>query len=159
MSMNGAVRGRGRRKRIEPASPPEPTAGTLWASPDGPGALVHHTLMWEVRHPSKESNRGPPRTDRSPLKASVADTLGAYGVIVLLPRRCWSYPDREHATAHVVLGEVDVFPHVDCRVALPGTGDEEEGVPLSPERSAVVLRERCLGFLFGFPHLPIVLDG
>ncbi|GAA2435098.1 hypothetical protein [Streptomyces lavendulocolor] len=31
--------------------------------------------------------------------------------------------------------------------------------PLSPELSAAVLRERCLGFLFGSPHLPIVLDG
>ncbi|WP_258177332.1 hypothetical protein [Streptomyces solincola] len=32
-------------------------------------------------------------------------------------------------------------------------------MPLSPEQSAAVLRERCLGFLFGFPHLPIHLDG
>ncbi|WP_327259894.1 MULTISPECIES: hypothetical protein [unclassified Streptomyces] len=120
-SMNGAARNRGRRKRIEPVSPPEPTTSTLWASPDSPGALVHHSFMWEVRHPSKESDRGMPRTDRSPLEAAVADALGAYDVIVLLPKGGWRYPDRENATAHVVLGEVDVFPHTDCRTLLPGT--------------------------------------
>ncbi|MEV0695913.1 hypothetical protein [Streptomyces sp. NPDC050388] len=60
---------------------------------------------------------------------------------------------------HVVLGEIAIFPDADCRTALPGPGGEESGVPLSPEQSAAVLRERCLGFLFGFPSLPIQLDG
>ncbi|MER5376258.1 hypothetical protein [Streptomyces sp. NPDC002553] len=152
-------RGRGRRKKaIEPAAPPEPTTSTLWASPDGPGLLTRHTCMWEVRHPSQENDRGVPRTDRSPLTAAVADARDAYDVIVLMPRY-WSYPDRETATAHVVLGEIDIFPHTDCRTALPGPRGEEKGVPLSPEQSAAVLRERCLGFLFGSPHLPIQLDG
>lgn len=59
--------------------------------------------MWEVRHPAQESDRGWPRTDRSPLTAAVADALDAYDVIVLLSKY-WSYPDREIATAHVVLG-------------------------------------------------------
>ncbi|MDC0773895.1 hypothetical protein [Streptomyces sp. HD] len=77
--------------------------------------------MWEVRHPARESDRGFPRTDRSPLTAAVADALDAYDVIVLLPRY-WSYPDRESATAHVVLGEIDIFPHTDCRTALPVSG-------------------------------------
>ncbi|MEU7384685.1 MULTISPECIES: hypothetical protein [unclassified Streptomyces] len=99
-----------------------------------------------------------PRTDRSPLTAAVADALDAYDVIVLLPRY-WFYPDRESATAHVVLGEIDIFPHTDCRTALPGPKGEEKSVPLSPEQSAAVLRERCLGFLFGSPHTPIQLDG
>jgi hypothetical protein len=157
--MSGARRSRGRsKKEIEPATPPEPTTSTLWASPDGPGLLTRHTCMWEVRHPAQESDRGFPRTDRSPLTAAVADALKAYDVIVLLPRY-WSYPDRENATAHVVLGEIDIFPDTDCRTVLPGPGGEEKGVPLSPEQSAAVLRERCLGFLFGSPHLPIVLDG
>ncbi|MFE7854454.1 hypothetical protein [Streptomyces sp. NPDC057403] len=162
-TMNGVFdrhsRGRGRRKKeIEPAAPPQPTTSTLWASPDGPGFLAHHTCMWEVRHPSRESDRGLPRTDRSPLTAAVTDALDAYDVIVLMPRY-WSYPDREHATAHVVLGEIDIFPHTDCRTALPGAGGEEMGVPLSPEQSAAVLRERCLSFLFGSLHPPIHLDG
>ncbi|MEU5958730.1 hypothetical protein [Streptomyces sp. NPDC047525] len=156
--VDGMRRSRGRRKKIELAAQPEPTTSTLWASPNSPGVLVHHTCMWEVRHPSRESDRGWPRRDRSPLEAAMADALGAYDVIVLLPRY-WSYPDRESATAHVVLGEIDVFPHTDCRTVLPGFGGEEEGVPLSPEQSAAVLRERCLGFLFGSPHLPIALDG
>ncbi|MEU6806728.1 hypothetical protein [Streptomyces neyagawaensis] len=160
-SMSGVGRGRSRSRRkkaIEPATPPEPTTSTLWASPGGPGVLVHHTCMWEVRHPSRESDRGLPRTDRSPLAAAVASGLDAYDVIVLLPRY-WSYPDRENATAHVVLGEVDIFPHTDCRTALPGPRGEEMGVPLSSEQSAAVLRERCLGFLFGSPHRPIRVDG
>ncbi|MDQ1013409.1 hypothetical protein QFZ82_007977 [Streptomyces sp. V4I23] len=148
-----------RKKETEPAAPPEPTTSTLWASPDGPGVLVHHTCMWEVRHPSRESDRGLPRTDRSPLADAVVGALDAYDVILLLPKSAWSYPDRENATAHVVLGEINVFPDADCRTALPGPGGEEKGVPLSPEQSAAVLRERCLGFLFGFPSLPIRLDG
>ncbi|MGW4984254.1 hypothetical protein [Streptomyces mirabilis] len=107
-SMSGVGRSRSRRKKeIEPATPPEPTTSTLWASPDGPGLLVHHTCMWQVRHPSQESHRGLPRTDRGPLTAAVADALDAYDVIVLLPRY-WSYPERESATAHVVLGEIDM---------------------------------------------------
>ncbi|GGS82815.1 hypothetical protein [Streptomyces badius] len=157
-TMSGVGRGRSRRKKIEPATPPEPTTTTLWASPDGPGLLTRHTCMWQVRHASQESDRGLPRTDRSPLAAAVAGALGTYDVVVLVPKH-WSYPDRENATAHVVIGEIDVFPDVDCRTALPGPGGEEKGVPLSPEQSAAVLRERCLGFLFGFPHLPIALDG
>ncbi|MEU1669387.1 hypothetical protein ABZ547_38605 [Streptomyces sparsogenes] len=148
-----------RKKETEPAAPPEPTTSTLWASPDGPGALVRHTCMWEIRHPSRASDRGWPRTDRSLLAAAVAGALDAYDVIVLLPKSGWGYPDRESATAHVVLGEINVFPDADCRTALPGPGGEEKGVPLSPEQSAAVLRERCLGFLFGFPSLPIWLDG
>ncbi|MDH3039033.1 hypothetical protein [Streptomyces sp. TRM75561] len=95
-----------------------------------------------------------PRTDRSPLAAAIADALDAYDVIVLVPRH-WSYPDRENATAHDILGEIDIFPHTDCRTALPGPRGEARGVPLSPEQSGVVLRERCLGFLFGSPYLPI----
>jgi hypothetical protein len=158
-TMRGVGRSRGRRKKeIEPATPPEPTTSTLWASPDGPGVLMHHTCTWEVRHRAQENNCGFPRTDRSPLAAAVADALDAYDVILVLPRH-WSYPDREIATAHVVLGEIDIFPDADCRTALPGPGGEEKGVPLSPEQSAAVLRERCLGFLFGFPSLPIQLDG
>jgi hypothetical protein len=158
-TMSGVGRSRSRRKKeTEPAAPPEPTTSTLWASPDGPGLLSRHTCMWEVRHPAQESDRGWPRTDRSPLTAAVADALDAYDVIVLLPKY-WSYPDRELATAHVVVGEIDIFPHTDCRTALPGPGGEERGVPLSPEQSAAVLRERCLGFLFGSPSLPIHLDG
>jgi hypothetical protein len=74
-------------------------------------------------------------------------------------RAGWSSPEREKATAHVVLGEIDIFPHTDCRTTLPGPGGEERGVPLSPEQSAAVLRERCLSFLFGSPHLPIQLHG
>ncbi|NEC15261.1 hypothetical protein G3I34_23945 [Streptomyces sp. SID8014] len=160
-TMRGAFdRGSRRRKKAtEPAAPPEPVTSTLWAAPDGPGLLAHHTCMWEVRHPSRESDRGLPRTDRSPLAVALAGARDAYDVIVLLPKTGWSYPDRENATAHVILGEVDVFPHTDCRTALPGPAQEEKGVPLSPEQSAAVLRERCLGFLFGFPHLPIHLDG
>ncbi|MFD3548987.1 hypothetical protein ACFWUW_25835 [Streptomyces sp. NPDC058655] len=157
--MSGVGRGRSRRKKgIEPAIPPEPTTSTLWASPDGPGFLTRHTCMWETRHAAQENNRGLPRTDRSPLAAAVADALGTYDVVVLVPKY-WSYPDGENATAHVVIGEIDIFPDTDCRTALPGPGGEERGVPLSPEQSAAVLRERCLDFLFGFPHLPIVLDG
>ncbi|MEU0214501.1 hypothetical protein ABZ281_05020 [Streptomyces sp. NPDC006265] len=159
LSMSGARRSRGRRKKeIEPATPPEPTTSTLWASPDGPGLLTRHTCMWQVRHSAQESDRGLPRTDRSPLAAAVADAIDAYDVVVLVPKY-WSYPDREIATAHVVLGEIDIFPDTDCRTVLPGPGGEEKGVPLSPEQSAAVLRERCLGFLFGSPHLPIALDG
>ncbi|MEU3777420.1 hypothetical protein AB0F11_30340 [Streptomyces sp. NPDC032472] len=159
MSGVGRSRSRRRKKEIEPASPPEPTTSTLWASQDGPGLLARHTCMWQVRHPSQESDRGGlPRTDRRPLTAAVADALGTYDVIVLVPKH-WSYPDRENATTHVVVGEIDIFPDTDCRTALPGPGGGERGVPLSPEQSAAVLRERCLDFLFGFPHLPIALDG
>ncbi|WP_244291574.1 hypothetical protein [Streptomyces subrutilus] len=147
------------KKESAPAVPPEPTTSTLWASPDGSGVLVHHTCMWEVRHPSRESDRGLPCTDRSPLAAAVAGALDAYDVIVLLPKSGWSYPDRENATAHVVLGEINAFPDADCKTALPGPRGEERGVPLSPEQSAAVLRERCLGFLFGFPSRPIRLEG
>jgi hypothetical protein len=158
-TMSGVGRSRSRRRKdIGPATPPEPTTSILWASPDGPGLLTRHTCMWQVRHPSQESDRGLPRTDRSPLAAAVADARGAYDVIVLVPKG-WSYPDPENATAHVVIGEIDIFPDTDCRTALPGPGDEERGVPLSPEQSAAVLRERCLDFLFGFPRLPIALDG
>ncbi|MGW2843276.1 hypothetical protein ACWCWD_36495 [Streptomyces sp. NPDC001493] len=152
-------RSRGRRKKeIKPATPPEPTTNTLWASPDGTGLLTLHTCMWAVRHPAQESDQGSPRADRSPIAALVADALDTYDVIVLVPKY-WSYPDRENATAHVVVGEIDIFPDTDCRTALPGPGGEETGIPLSPEQSAAVLRERCLDFLFGFPHLPIALDG
>lgn len=118
-------RSRGRRKKeIEPAIPPEPTTSTLWSSPDGPGLLTRHTCMWETRHPAEENNRGFPRTDRSPLAAAVADFFDAYDVLVLVPKH-WSYPDRENATAHVILGEIDIFPDIDCRTALPGPGGEE----------------------------------
>ncbi|WP_181160431.1 hypothetical protein [Streptomyces solincola] len=41
---------------------------------------------------------------------ALAGARDAYDVIVLLPKTGWSYPDRENATAHVLLGEVDVFP-------------------------------------------------
>ncbi|MFF9686902.1 hypothetical protein [Streptomyces sp. NPDC014623] len=42
--MSGARRNRGRReKETEPATPAEPTASTLWASPDGTGLLTRHT--------------------------------------------------------------------------------------------------------------------
>ncbi|GHE56120.1 hypothetical protein GCM10018785_26750 [Streptomyces longispororuber] len=158
-TMSGARRSRSRsKKETEPAAPPEPTTSTLWAAPDGPGLLTRHTCMWEARQPVRENNRGLPRADRSPLAAAVADAVDSHDVIVLLPRR-WSYPDREIATAHVVLGEIDVFPDSDCRTVLPGPGGEEEGSPLSPEQSAAVLRERCLGFLFGPLRLPITLDG
>ncbi|MEV8103993.1 hypothetical protein [Streptomyces sp. NPDC088135] len=158
-TMSGVGRSRSRRKKeTEPAAPPEPTTSMLWSSPDGPGLLTRHTCMWETRHPVQENNCGFPHTDRSPLAAAVADAIDTYDVIVLLPRY-WSYPDREIATAHVVFGEIDVFPDTDCRTVLPGPGGEEKGVPLSPEQSAAVLRERCLGFLFGSPHLPIALDG
>ncbi|MEU8949636.1 hypothetical protein [Streptomyces sp. NPDC048489] len=157
-TMSDVGRSRSRRRDIEPATPPEPTTSTLWASPDGPGLLIRHTCMWQVRHASLESDRGLPRTDRSPLTAAVAEAVDAYDVIVLVPKY-WSCPDRENATAHVVVGEIDIFPDTDCRTALPGPGGEERGVPLSPEQSAAVLRERCLDFLFGSPHLPIVLDG
>ncbi|MFD5097412.1 DUF6879 family protein [Streptomyces albidochromogenes] len=40
-----------------------------------------------------------------------------------------------------------------------GPGAGHAPIPLSPEQSAAVLRERCLGFLFGFPSLPIELAG
>ncbi len=89
----------------------------------------------------------------------MAGALDAYDVIVLLPKSGWDYPDRENATAYVVLGEINGFPDADCRTAFPGPEGEEKGVPLSPEQSAAVLRERCLGFLFGFPSRPIRLDG
>ncbi|MFJ9197085.1 hypothetical protein [Streptomyces flaveolus] len=36
--------------------------------------------------PSRESDRGWPRTDRSPLAAAVAGALDAYDVIILLPK-------------------------------------------------------------------------
>ncbi|MGA5097630.1 hypothetical protein ACPCAC_09720 [Streptomyces lavendulocolor] len=127
-----------RKKETEPAAPPEPTTSTLWASPDSSGVLVHHTCMWEVRD-LREKDRGWPRTDRSPLAAAVAGALDAYDVIVLLPKSGWSYPDRENATAHVVLGEINVFPDADCRTALAGPGREERGVALSPAQSAAVL--------------------
>ncbi|MFZ3562914.1 hypothetical protein ACOKM5_44065 [Streptomyces sp. BH097] len=159
LTMSGMRRSRSRRKKEnEPATPPEPTSSTLWFSPDGRGLLTRHSCMWQTRRPAQESDRGFPHTDRSPLAAAVADAIDAYDVIVLLPRY-WSYPDREFATSHVVLGEIDIFPDVDCRTVLPGPGGEEKGVPLSPEQSAAVLRERCLSFLFGSPHPPITLDG
>ncbi|MEU7649200.1 hypothetical protein [Streptomyces huasconensis] len=113
-TMSGVARGRSRRKN--------------------PGLLTRHTCMWQVRHPSQESDRGLPRTDRSPLAAAVADFFDAYDVIVLVPKH-WSYPDRENATAHVILGEIDIFPDTDCRTALPGPGGEEKGVPLAPSRA------------------------
>ncbi|WSQ14960.1 hypothetical protein OG604_48665 [Streptomyces sp. NBC_01231] len=87
-----------------------------------------------------------PRTDRSPLTAAVADALDAYDVIVLLPRY-WSYPDRESATAHVVLGEIDIFPHTDCRTALPGPRGEEKGCPAEPRAE----RGGSAGALSGLP--------
>ncbi|MFI5808356.1 hypothetical protein [Streptomyces sp. NPDC051561] len=156
-TMRPRTRGR-RKKEIKPATPPEPTISTLWAAQDGPGLLTRHTCMWTARQPAQESDCGFPRTERSPLAAAVADASDTYDVIVLVPTH-WSYPDRETATAHVILGEIDAFPDTDCRTALPGSGGEERGVPLSPEQSAAVLRERCLGFLFGFPHIPITFDG
>jgi hypothetical protein len=123
-----------RKPRTAGAGPtPEPTTGTLWSSPNGPGLLTRHTCTWEARHPAQENNRGFPHTDRSPLAAAVADALDGYDVIVLLPRY-WSYPDREIAAAHVVLGEVDISPDTDCRTALPGGA--EKSVPLSSEQSA-----------------------
>lgn len=57
----------------------------LWGSPDGPGVLIRHTYLG-VRPPSRESDRGWPRTDRSPLAAAVAGALDAYDVIILLPK-------------------------------------------------------------------------
>ncbi|MER7050061.1 hypothetical protein [Streptomyces jumonjinensis] len=149
--------GRSRRKQ-EPPAPPEPKTTTLWTSPSCPGALVVHTCLWETRGQTKEGNRGFPQRDRGPLQAAVSDARGAYDVIVILPQGGWAYPDREMATAHAVLAEVHDFPHTDCRVVLPGTL-EDRGIPLNPEQSAAVLRERCLSFLFGSPHLPVLLDG
>ncbi len=64
LTMSRVRRSRNRRKKEnEPAAPPEPTTSTLWASPDGPGVLMRHICMWEVRHPSRESAAaGPART-------------------------------------------------------------------------------------------------
>lgn len=115
--------------------------------------------MWEVRDPSGESDRGLPRTDRNPLAAALVGALDAYDVILLLPKSAWSYPDRENATAHVVLGEINVAPDAGCRTAFPQARRRRQVRSLSPEESAAVLRERCLGFLFGFPSPPVRLDG
>lgn len=76
-TMSGVLERRSRHRRkkeTEPTAPPEPTTSTLWASPDGSGVLVRHTCMWEVRD-LRESDRGWPRTDRSPLAAAVAGAL------------------------------------------------------------------------------------
>ncbi|MES4886165.1 hypothetical protein ABVB69_37600 [Streptomyces sp. NPDC000349] len=87
LTMRSVGRSRSRRKKeVEPSTPLEPTTSMLWASPDGPGFLARHTCMWEIRHPAQESDRGFPRTDRSPLTAAVANALNAYDVNVLLPR-------------------------------------------------------------------------
>ncbi|MFJ6793977.1 hypothetical protein [Streptomyces sp. NPDC091268] len=128
-----------RKKASTPAVPPEPTTSTLRASPDDSGVLVHHTCMWKVRHPSRESGRGLPRTDPSPLAAALANAFDAYDEIALLPKSGWSCPDRKNATAHVVLVEINALPDTDCKTALPAPGDEERVVPLSREQSAGVL--------------------
>ncbi|MEV4342176.1 hypothetical protein [Streptomyces sp. NPDC049590] len=77
----------------------------------------------ETRHPVQQNNRGFPHTDRSPLAAAVADAVDAHDVIVLLPRH-WSYPEREIATAHAVLGETDILSDTGCRTVLLGPGVE-----------------------------------
>lgn len=146
--------GRRGRRKPEPVTPPEPETTPVWASTSGPGTLVTHTCVWETRGPA--SNRGFPERDRSLLETTVHDARSDYDVIVLLPYRGWAYPNREIATAFVAVGEVDDFPHTDCRVMLPGTL-EEQGVPLSPEQCSAVLRERCLSFLFN--HLAVPVDG
>ncbi|MCX5215738.1 hypothetical protein OG689_42035 [Kitasatospora sp. NBC_00240] len=150
------VAARGRRRRLEPVTAPEPVTTVLWEQPAGAGTLVHQTCLWELRGPG--SDRGLPQRDRTPVREAAAAARQAHDVVVLLPHRGWAYPDRELATTSVVLAEVDEFPHTDCRVAVPGT-DEERGAPLTPEQCAAVLRERYLSFIFGFPLPPITLDG
>ncbi|MET8630281.1 hypothetical protein ABZW30_42355 [Kitasatospora sp. NPDC004669] len=145
----GLVR-RGRRREISVPTPPEPTSAILWQHPTGAGLLAHHTFVW---------NPGPmTASDRAPLQVAVAQARDDYDVVVLLPDRNWSFPDRDVATMHVAVAQVEDFPHTDCRIALPDTF-EERGIPLSPEQSAAVLRERYLSFLFGIPHLPVELSG
>jgi hypothetical protein len=48
----------------------------------------------------KEGGRGFPERDRSLPEAAVSDTRGEYDVIVLLPYRGCTYPDREMAMAY-----------------------------------------------------------
>ncbi|GGU67918.1 hypothetical protein GCM10010274_65370 [Streptomyces lavendofoliae] len=62
------------------------------------------------------------------------------------------------ATAHVVLGEVDAFPHTDCEPCSLAQSARSRASHSAPSRAAV-LRERCLDFLLGFPHLPITVVG
>ncbi len=150
------LRPRSRRKQT-PATPPEPTTSVLWTAPaDAPGRLVHHTCMWETLVPSP--GRGFPDRDRSELHAVLDAAQHDYDVIVMMPDGTWSSPDREAATAHVVLATVGDFPHTDCRNVLLGSL-AETGTPLSPEQSAAVLRERCLAFLFSIHRLKVPLEG
>ncbi|MFE5974321.1 hypothetical protein ACFQ64_19430 [Streptomyces sp. NPDC056460] len=150
-----------RRGRPQPAdaTPPEPETKVLWAAPsDAPGRLVHHTCTWAELEPQPDNQRrGLPRYNRGQLHAALEAARADYDVIVLIPDRSWSYPDRELATAHIVLADVDDFPHTDCCNVMSG-GREETGTPLSPEQSAAVLRDRCLRFLF-FHHPAPPLTG
>ncbi|MFG2227716.1 hypothetical protein [Streptomyces sp. NPDC048644] len=143
------------RKKPQPVASPEPETIVLWESPSDRGTLARHTCMWETRGKARPT-RGFPERDRSLLQAAVNAARPDYDLIVLMPYGGWAYPVREAATTFVALGEVDDFPHTDCRVFLPESR-EERGVPLSPEQSAAVLRDRCLSFLFN--HLPVPLDG
>ncbi|MGK5628583.1 hypothetical protein [Streptomyces sp. URMC 123] len=153
-----ALRRRRRGKSDEPPSPPQPRTTTLWSSCSTPGTLVLHACLWKNRGSAQPGGRGGPQDDLSPLRAVLDDARRDYDVVVLLPHRGWSCPDREMATAHVALAEVDDFPHIDCLIVLPDT-HEVQGAALSPEQSAAVLRERCLSFLFGYSSLPIPLAG
>ncbi|MEU4969117.1 hypothetical protein [Streptomyces smyrnaeus] len=149
-------RGRNRRKQA-PAVPPEPRTTVLWTPPTGAsGCLVHHICMWEALGPRPQ--RGFPDIDRSQLHAALDAAGTDYDVIVMLPEGSWSYPDTDAATAHVILADIDDFPHTDCRSALPGSL-EETGAALSPEQSAAVLRDRCRSFLFNIHRREIPLKG
>ncbi|MFE0776794.1 hypothetical protein [Streptomyces sp. NPDC058861] len=151
-------RNRGRRKQA-PATPPEPTTSVLWTPPaDAPGRLAHRTCMWEVPVPRQEHERGFPRRDRSQLHTALHEVEGDYDLIVMIPNHSWAYPERDLNAAHIVLANVDDFPDTDCRGVLPGSL-EEIGIPLSPEQSAAVLRERYLAFLFNIHRLALPLLG
>lgn len=136
------------RKRPE-AVPPQPTTSALWRCSRGSGLIDHHTCLWR---------QDPTQPDRTLLQDAVAAAGKDYDLILLIPDGSWSNPERSVAAVHIAIGVVHDFPHTDCRTVVPGT-DEEHGIPLTPQQSAAVLRERCLSHLFGPFQPPVPVAG
>ncbi|WP_150211763.1 hypothetical protein [Streptomyces venezuelae] len=106
----------------------------------GQGQLVEQRTPWSEREP------GNPSGNDAPLREALETGRSHFDVVVLMGR---GYFPREHLVDDfVVLAHTEGIPTGEDLPRKQGLDTRTERVPLSPEQSAAVLRDRHLRFLY-----------